>query len=200
MIYDLNNLYLLRHIILAKLAKLDSVQIDKIEKITYEAPVPVYDITVTKNNNFIVADGLVVHNCEPYYYLKSALYDQRIKVYKKCELLTEELVNLERTSTGKIDHPPKGSKDQADAVCGSLYMASKFAQEYAYSYGESLNAALDVNMLNSGDVTKQQMIDSFRQELAGIYSEIQDNDYRRSKAEREEYQDYQDILNGIIAL
>lgn len=138
--------------------------------------------------------------CEPYYYLKSALYDQRIKVYKKCDLLTEELVNLERTSTGKIDHPPKGSKDQADAVCGSLYMASKFTQEYAYSYGESLNAALDVNMLNSGDVTKQQMIDSFRQELAGIYSEIQDNDYRRSKAERDEYQDYQDILNGIIAL
>ena len=39
------------------------------------ADTPVYDIGVKKNSNFILANGLVVHNCKPYQYLKSTLYD-----------------------------------------------------------------------------------------------------------------------------
>jgi hypothetical protein len=34
----------------------------KIEKITLKEPIPVYDITVDGNENFIVASGVVVHN------------------------------------------------------------------------------------------------------------------------------------------
>jgi hypothetical protein len=35
-------------------------------------------------------------------------------------ILTEELLQL-RILKGKVDHPRKGSKDLADAVCGAIY-------------------------------------------------------------------------------
>jgi len=38
----------------------------------------------------------------------------------RIELLTEELLQL-RIIKGKVDHPRKGSKDLADAVCGSIF-------------------------------------------------------------------------------
>lgn len=38
----------------------------------------------------------------------------------RIELLTEELLQL-RIIKGKVDHPRKGSKDLADAVCGAIY-------------------------------------------------------------------------------
>jgi hypothetical protein len=40
----------------------------------------------------------------------------------RIELLTEELLQL-RIIKGKVDHPRKGSKDLADAVCGAIYNA-----------------------------------------------------------------------------
>lgn len=58
-----------------------------------------------------------------YAYFKSTIYDRRLKVYNNCDLLTEEILGLERESDGHIDHPDhgtRGSKDCADAVCGSL--------------------------------------------------------------------------------
>lgn len=58
--------------------------------------------------------------CTPYYYLKSAIYDRRVEIYRKCDLLTTELVNLERMSSGKIEHTEGGrygSKDQSDGFC-----------------------------------------------------------------------------------
>lgn len=61
--------------------------------------------------------------CLPYAAFKSAIYDKRLKVYRKCDLLTEEVIGLERESDGHINHPEggtQGSKDSADAVCGAL--------------------------------------------------------------------------------
>jgi hypothetical protein len=40
----------------------------------------------------------------------------------RIDLLTEELLQL-RIIKGKVDHPRKGSKDLADAVCGAIYNA-----------------------------------------------------------------------------
>ena len=48
------------------------------------------------------------HICQPYFDLKAALYERRLILYKKCDLLTEELVNLERLSDGHVDHPENG--------------------------------------------------------------------------------------------
>lgn len=92
------------------------------------------------------------------------------------------------------------SKDQADALCGSLYTASQFAEEYSYNYGENLEAALDVNVSENDDLRKQQMIAEFQEELAKIYSDFALADQQYTVKQKEEYQMYQDIANGIIIL
>lgn len=90
--------------------------------------------------------------CVPYQNLKNVLYEQRIKLYAKCDLLTEELTALERNNnTGKVDHPESGSKDQADALCGALYNASQNAEQFAYDYGETLETTLEVNAIEDAN-------------------------------------------------
>lgn len=47
--------------------------------------------------------------CEPYAYFKNCIYEQRVLLSYECDLLTEEITNLERDSnSGKIDHPDGG--------------------------------------------------------------------------------------------
>lgn len=145
--------------------------------------------------------------CQPYQYLRSAIYEQRYKMYadrsdKKPDLLTFELTELEKTVTGKIDHPPKGSKDQADAVCGSLYMASKFAEEYSVNYGDNLHASLDVSMETSFDLKtrKEQLMVDFEKELAQVYLERDHALEVERRQKQAEYQSYIDIADGIIAI
>ena len=60
-----------------------------------------------------------------YEILKAALYDGRVDLPKH-DQLELELVNLERDEkTGKVDHPPHGSKDLADALAGVVYGISR---------------------------------------------------------------------------
>lgn len=91
------------------------------------------------------------------------------------------------------------SKDQADAVCGAMYLASKFANEYAYSYGENLDTSLAV----SGDdddllTNKQKMMASFEEELKRIYQELSESHSVIDHQAREDYNMYKDIADGII--
>ena len=99
-----------------------------------------------------------------------------------------------------MDHPKNGSKDAADALCGSLYTASQFAEEYSYDYGENLDAALDINVAASDEFRKQQMILEFQEELTKIYADIalanETTDYKK----KQEYETYMDISQGIIIL
>lgn len=145
-------------------------------------------------------NGRPARVCKPYAFFKTTIYEQHLKLYRKCDLLTEEIANLERLSDGHVDHPKNGSKDQADALCGSLYTASQFAEEYSYDYGENLDAALNVNVASSDEFRKQQMILEFQEELTKIYSEMylvnETIDYKK----KQEYETYQDIMNGIIIL
>jgi hypothetical protein len=125
-------------------------------------------------------------------------------LYKKCDLLTEELTSLERLSDGHIDHPKNFSKDQADAVCGATYLASEFAEEYSYNYGENLEAGLDVSLETSDSAKRTRMIAEFEQELTQIYTDIYAELDAAEAMERQqrqaEYQRYKDIADGIIFL
>lgn len=47
--------------------------------------------------------------CIPYAFFKTAIYEKRIEFFQKCDLLTNEIVNLERESDGHIDHPDGGT-------------------------------------------------------------------------------------------
>ena len=90
--------------------------------------------------------------CQPYLVYKNAIYEKRYKTFKQ-DVLTEEIVNLERNGNGKIDHPlggTVGSKDCADACCGSLFNASQHAEEFAYDFGEDLSTTFDVNDTSKG--------------------------------------------------
>ena len=144
--------------------------------------------------------------CQPYHYLKSAIYERRVQIYKKCDLLTDELVGLERLSDGHIDHTADGinSKDQADAFCGSLYLASKYADEYSYNYGENLDAGLEVSLEQTDSMLKSQMIAAFEQELQQLYfdtcKEQANAQDLLTARQRDELERYQDIAAGIIVL
>lgn len=107
--------------------------------------------------------------CLPYQYLKATIYEKNIEMYKTA-LLTEEAINLERDGNGRIDHPmggTVGSKDIVDSLCGSVYTASKYAEEYAYNYGEDYDAFLGANEneVLQGEEKKKQLMVDFEQQL-----------------------------------
>ena len=138
--------------------------------------------------------------CLPYAFFKSAIYERHLQLYKDCELLTNEIVSLERLSDGHIDHPQNFSKDQADAVCGALFLASEFAEEYSYDYGENLETSLDINGGASDEYRKQQMILDFQEELTKIYTEFAFANEVIDYKKKQEYEMYQNIMDGIIIL
>lgn len=116
--------------------------------------------------------------CLPYQTLRSAIYEKRVDIYEN-SFLTDELLGLEKDqNTGKVDHSPSGinSKDQADAFCGSLYCASKFADEYAYRYGDDLaiiTGSRDANETSRlGDMeNKTQLTVNMDEEINKILAE-----------------------------
>jgi len=60
-----------------------------------------------------------------YEYLRECLYEGRIAMVDS-DVLRRELIELEvNPETQRIDHPPKGSKDVADAVCGAVAAAAR---------------------------------------------------------------------------
>lgn len=157
-------------------------------------------LSVDRVDNIGTENGRPARVCKPYAFFKSTIYERHLKLYRKCDLLTEEITNLERLSDGHIDHPKSGSKDTADALCGSLYTASQFAEEYSYDYGENLEASLDASLEASDEFRKHQMITEFQEELIKIYAEFAAADQEIDYKKREEYQRYQDIANGIIII
>ena len=145
-------------------------------------------------------NGRPARVCKPYAFFKTTIYEQHLKLYRKCDLLTEEIANLERLSDGHVDHPKNGSKDQADALCGSLYTASQYADEYSYDYGENLDAALAINGAASDDFRKQQMLLEFQEEIARIYTDMSLTSEIIDHQKKQEYEMYQNIMDGIIIL
>ena len=119
--------------------------------------------------------------CEPYAYFKNCIYEKRLEVFNH-NLLTEEIIGLERNgNNGKIDHEDGGrfgSKDVADAVCGSLWNASQHADEFAFDYGEDLNTTVDVSSYSENEQRRQITLD-FEEELKKAFGP--DNAVDKSK-------------------
>ena len=147
------------------------------------------------------------HQQNQYAYFKTTMTDRRLKVYRKCDFLTEEVLGLERLSDGHIEHPDAGkssSKDQIDAVVGALWNASQNAEEYAINYGDSIDAALDINIDDSAKFDKEQMVLNFKEELAKIYmdtyAELDAAEYAEQQEIKKEYERYRDIADGILII
>jgi hypothetical protein len=62
----------------------------------------------------------------PYDDLRDAIYEDRVDIQPDCELLAHELRTLEFfADKNRVDHPPRGTKDVADAVAGAIHNAIK---------------------------------------------------------------------------
>lgn len=127
--------------------------------------------------------------CEPYHYFRSSIYEKRIEVYKT-ELLTEEVIGLERLSDGHVDHTTSGinSKDISDAVCGSIYEASKHAEEFAYDFGESLTETVSVN-LDTQQNTETLALE-FEQEMQKLLDPV------RSRVNKQQVNTQNNVFNN----
>ena len=78
----------------------------------------------------------------PYAVFKTAIMDKRIWAPEHA-VAVSEIAHLEREPIkGKIDHPPNGSKDCSDAMCGVVYGLTMRRELWA-KHG-ALNAARDV--------------------------------------------------------
>lgn len=124
-----------------------------------------------------------------YAYFKSTIYDRRLIVYNRCDHLTDEILGLERESDGHIQHPEQGtqgSKDCADAICGSLWHASLHADEYAYEYGESLTTFTDFNLTqdyNDLDDFTNELKESYYKDNAKLIEQDHYLDFGMGKSE-----------------
>ena len=104
-------------------------------------------ISVDKLDNVSVTKQKV---CLPYAFLKNAIYEKKLTLYDKCDLLTDEIVNLEREADGHINHPENGTQGcftgdtKVRLVDGRslsfLDLIDEFNQgkiNYVYSFNES---------------------------------------------------------------
>lgn len=124
------------------------------------------------------------HVCVPYQHFKNVIYENRIKIYDKCDLLTEEITALERNNnTGKVDHPENGSKDSADAVCGSVYTASQHVEEYAFEYGDDIENITQVSG-STEQQNKEQITVDFEEELKNAFSTLRKEDTNTSETSK----------------
>lgn len=78
-------------------------------------------IQLLRQSGYVVGRQSMDATMTPYDFLKNALYEDRINIPYHQKLVTE-LISLEKDARrGKIDHPPHGSKDVADALAGVVY-------------------------------------------------------------------------------
>lgn len=82
-------------------------------------------LQIWKKAGVFAKEVSVDRKMEAYEYFRSAIYEDRVALCES-DLLLEEIVMLEHNvEKEKVDHPPKGSKDVSDAVCGAIYNASQ---------------------------------------------------------------------------
>ena len=134
--------------------------------------------------------------CEPYHYFRSTIYEGRLEVYKTV-LLTDEVVGLERLSDGHIDHTTAGinSKDVSDAVCGSIFEASRHAEEFAYDYGETYETMFEVN---SADESTQE-IRNLAQSMLGQLQVKNPNTGKIEATQAMIADEFDTLLNGGVS-
>ncbi len=78
-------------------------------------------LQLLSQQDFVTGVRSIDRDPRPYDVLKTALYDGRVELPAHDALL-RELLALERDArTGRVDHPPHGSKDLADALAGVVY-------------------------------------------------------------------------------
>jgi hypothetical protein len=115
--------------------------------ITYDSFESTDSMQILRQQGFVTGtQSMDVTPCVPYDLFKSALYDGRV-IAPEHEAVRKEILCLERDSkTTKIDHPPGGSKDCADAMAGVVYgltMRREIWSSFGIPLVEIPNAIID---------------------------------------------------------
>jgi hypothetical protein len=86
--------------------------------ITYDSYQSVDSLQLLHHQGFSTGNTSLDKTRRGYEFTKSAIYDQRLHLPFHEKTRDEFLALEDYPDTGKIDHPPRGSKDCADAVAG----------------------------------------------------------------------------------
>lgn len=93
----------------------------RIKKVTFDQFQSADSMQILRNSGIATEQLSADTNPEVYGALKDALYEDRLIMYPY-EIAYNEIVRLERNErTGKVDHPPQGSKDVSDAIAAVCY-------------------------------------------------------------------------------
>lgn len=124
---------------------------------------------VLTQQGFNTAKISVDASMEPYIALRGMLNDQTIELVKN-QKIEDELVKLQRYNN-KIDHPTNGSKDAADALCGSAWtLLTEDVKTQVPSHSIAKVTAA-VNRIN----TRANPYDQFGRLMGGQYTVIKNN-------------------------
>lgn len=97
----------------------------KVSKVTLDGMQSADAIQILKRKGYDADRQSVDISPEAYINLKTALYEERVLMYGY-EPLLKELREIQwDADRGKVDHPPTGSKDVADALAGCLFTLSE---------------------------------------------------------------------------
>lgn len=83
---------------------IEGVSTDSFQNVGLAQSLKAHGYNYKKISVDIVTDGV----CAPYQYFKNTIYEGRLETYKT-DLLTREIIDLERDSNGKINHPQGGT-------------------------------------------------------------------------------------------
>ncbi len=88
--------------------------------VTFDSYQSVDSIQILATKGYMTGNQSMDKTTIPYDVMKTAILEDRLHIPEN-ERLQMELLRLERTTKGKIDHPPNFSKDIADALAGVAY-------------------------------------------------------------------------------
>lgn len=92
-----------------------------IKAVTYDGVFSIESVQQWRKQGMKTGHISVDKTSVPYKQLRDSFNDGRLRLYEQ-EVLVNEFFELEYDEVkDKIDHPPNGSKDVADAVCGAYY-------------------------------------------------------------------------------
>jgi len=103
---------------------------------------------------------------DPYNVLKELIYDSRVSIHPH-QVAQEELCRLELVKGNKIDHPPNGSKDCADAICGAVYnvITNTSNQGLGFAVGD-MGSAQVVSNVDSPNKSNEEELQAIREKEA----------------------------------
>jgi hypothetical protein len=107
-----------------------------------------FPLQLLESNGFKISQLSVDRSKKPYYDFRNGIEENRVRMFRH-NILVNELENL--IDTDKIDHPTNGTKDVADACCGSYFNSINMAGQLGVDPTSGLNPSFYTAMSQGGD-------------------------------------------------